>query len=71
MGLQECADKITTLWKEIAEQFGKLAEQLRKAFKKIEQREKQLHRPPKLYVKANNPIMVISRSRVFHCRNNC
>ena len=69
--LQECIDKIIEAWTPIAEQLEKLADAIRKAFEKIEEHERLLRRPPKWYSKANNPAIILSRSRIFHCRNNC
>lgn len=75
MTLQEFADKLAEVWGDISEKMEKLAEALRKAFdeanKKIEERKRLLHRPPKWYRKANTPAMLVSRSKLYHCRNNC
>lgn len=71
MTLQEFADKIIEAWTPIAEQLEKLAEVIKKAFEKIEEHERLLRRPPKWYIKANNPAMIVGKSRIFHCRNNC
>lgn len=75
MILQEFADKLAEAWGNIAESLEKLAEALRKAFdeanKKIEGHKRLLRRPPKLYAKANNPAMIVSRRRVYHCRDKC
>lgn len=71
MTLQEIAEKIIEAWTPIADRIEKLAEALRKAFEKIKEHERLLRRPPKWYRKANSPAMNISKSKVFHCRNNC
>lgn len=71
MTLQEMAEKIIEAWTPIAEQIEKLAEALRKAFEKIEEHKRLLCRPPKWYAKANNPAMIVSRRRVYHCRDKC
>lgn len=71
MTLQELVDKIIEAWTPIAEHIEKLVDVLRKAFEKIEERERLLRRPPKWYIKANNPAMIVGKSRLFHCRNNC
>lgn len=71
MTLQEMVDKIIEAWTQIAEQIEKLEEELRKAFEKVEEHERLLRRPPKWYSKANTPDMLVSRSKLYHCRNNC
>lgn len=75
MTLQELADKLAEVWGDISEKMEKLAEALRKAFdeanKKIEEHKRLLRRPPKWYSKANTPAMLVSRSKLYHCRNNC
>lgn len=71
MTLQEIADKIIEAWTPIAERIEKLADALRKAFEKIEEHERLLRRPPKWYIKANTPAMIINKGRIYHCRNNC
>lgn len=75
MTLQEMVDKIIEAWTPIAEQIEKLTEALRKAFdevnKKIEEHKRLLRRPPKWYVKANNPAMIVISRRVYHCRDKC
>ncbi len=75
MALQEFADKLVEAWGGISEKMEKLAEALRKAFdeanKKIEEHKRLLRRPPKWYAKANNPAMIVSRLRVYHCRDKC
>lgn len=75
MTLQECADRIAEAWSGISERLEKLAEELRKVFeevnKKIEKHKRLLRRPPKWYTKANNPAMIVSRRRVYHCRDKC
>lgn len=75
MTLQEMVDKIIEAWTPIAEQIEKLTEALRKAFdeanKKIEERKRLLRRPQKWYSKANSPAVIMSRRKLYHCRNNC
>ncbi len=75
MTLQEFADKLVEAWGEISESLEKLAEALRKALneinRKIEEHKRLLRRPPKWYAKANNPVMIVSRNKLYHCRNNC
>lgn len=71
MTLQEFADKLVEAWGGISERMEELAEALRKAFEKIEKHNRLLRRPPKWYAKANNPAMIVSRRRVYHCRDNC
>ncbi len=75
MKLQECADRIVEAWGGISERMEKLAEALRKAFdevnKKIEEHKRLLRRPPKWYAKANNPVMLVSSRRVYHCMDKC
>ncbi len=71
MTLQEMVDKIIEAWTPIAEQIEKLTEALRKAFEKIKEHERFLRRPPKWYRKANSPAMIVSRIKLYHCRNNC
>lgn len=75
MTLQELADKLTEAWGGISEKMEKLAEALRKAFdeanKKIEEHKRLLRRPPKWYRKANAPAIFVSRSKLYHCRDNC
>lgn len=71
MTLQEIADKIIEAWGGITEAIEKLTEELRKAFEKIEEHKQLLRRPPKWYIKANNPSMIVGKSRLYHCRNNC
>lgn len=75
MTLQELADKIIEAWGGIAEKLEKLAEELRKVFdevnKKIKEHKRLLRRPPKWYMKANNPAMIVNKSSIYHCRNNC
>lgn len=71
MTLQEIAEKIIEAWTPIAEQIEKLVEASRKAFEKIEEHERLLRRPPKWYNKANSPAMILSRNKLYHCRNNC
>lgn len=75
MTLQEISDRIIEAWGGISESLEKLAEALRKAFdeanRKIEEHKRLLRRPPKWYAKANNPVMIVSRNKLYHCRNNC
>ena len=75
MTLQELADKLTEAWSEISKELEKLAEALRKAFdevdKKIEEHKRLLRRPPKWYIKANTPAVLVTRNKLYHCRNNC
>ncbi len=75
MTLQELADKLAEVWGDISEKMEKLAEALRKAFdeanKKIEEHKRLLRRPPKWYSKANSPAVIMSRRKLYHCRNNC
>lgn len=71
MTLQEMVDKIIESWTQIAEQIEKLEEALRKSFEKVEEHERLLRRPPKWYAKANNPAVIVSRRRVYHCRDKC
>lgn len=75
MTLQEFADKLVEAWGSISERMEELAEALRKAFdevnKKIEEHKRLLRIPPKWYAKANNPAMIVSRRRAYHCRDNC
>ena len=75
MTLQELADKLAEVWGDISEKMEKLTEALRKAFdeanKKIEEHKRLLRIPPKWYAKANNPAMIVSRRRVYHCRDKC
>jgi len=71
MTLQELVDKIIEAWTPIAEQIEKLTEALRKAFERIGEHKRLLRRPPKWYIKANNPTMIINKGRIYHCRNNC
>ena len=75
MTLQELADKLVEAWGGISERMEELAEALRKAFdevnRKIEERKRLLRRPPKWYIKANTPVAIVSRNKLYHCRNNC
>ena len=71
MELQELIDEIMEAMGGIAESIEKLDEELIKVFKKIEEQDRLLCRPPKWYAKANKPAILVSRIRVFHCRNNC
>ncbi len=75
MTLQEFADKLVEAWGDISEKIEKLVEALRKAFdeanRKIEEHKRLLRRPPKWYSKANTPAMLVSRRRVYHCRDKC
>lgn len=75
MTLQEFAEKLVEVWGDISEKMEKLAEALRKAFdeinRKIEEHKRLLRRPTKWYAKANNPVMIVSRRRVYHCRDKC
>ncbi len=75
MTLQEFADKLAEVWGGISESLEKLAEALRKAFdevnRKIEQHKRLLRRPPKWYIKANTPSVLVIRNKLYHCRNNC
>lgn len=75
MTLQEMVDKIIEAWTPIAEQIEKLTESLRKVFdeanRKIEEHKRLLRRLPKWYSKANSPAVIMSRRKLYHCRNNC
>lgn len=71
MTLQECVDRISEELRKLIEPFEKLAKEIRKIFEKIEEHKRLLRRPPKWYAKANNPAMIVSRDRVYRCRNNC
>lgn len=71
MTLQELSEKMIEAWTPIAEQIEKLVDALRKAFGKIEEHKRLLRRPPKWYIKANNPAMIVNKRRIYHCRNNC
>lgn len=69
--LQEMVDKIIESWTQIAEQIEKSEEALRKSFEKVEEHKRLLRRAQKWYAKANNPAMIVSRRRVYHCRDKC
>ena len=71
MTLQEMVDKIIEAWTPIAEQIEKLTEAFDEANKKIEERKRLLRRPQKWYSKANSPAVIMSRRKLYHCRNNC
>ena len=75
MTIQELADKLAEAWSDISEELEMLAESLRKAFdevnKKIEEHNRLLRRPPKWYIKANTPAVLVTRNKLYHCRNNC
>lgn len=75
MTLQEFADKLVEAWGDISERMEELAEALRKTFdevnRKIEEHKRLLRRAQKWYAKANNPAMIVSRRRVYHCRDKC
>lgn len=75
MTLQELEDKLAEVWGGISESLEKLTEALRKLFdesnREIKEHKRLLRRPPKWYVKANNPAMIVSRRRVYHCRDKC
>lgn len=75
MTLQEFADKLAEAWGSIYERMEELAEALRKIFdevnRKIEEHKRLLRRPPKWYIKANTPAILVSKSKLYHCRNNC
>lgn len=71
MTLQELSDRIIEAWCSIAEAIEKLTEALWKAFEKIEEHKRLLCRPPKWYRKANSPVIIMSRRKLYHCRNNC
>lgn len=75
MTLQEFADKLVEAWGGISERMEELAEALRKAFdevnRKIEEHKRLLRRPQKWYSKANSPAVIMSRRKLYHCRNNC
>lgn len=75
MTLQEFADKLVEAWGGISERMEELVEALRKVFdevnRKIEEHKRLLRRAPKWYAKANNPAMIVSRRRVYHCRDKC
>lgn len=75
MTLQEFADKLVEAWGGIYERMEELAEALRKAFdevnKKIEEHKRLLRILPKWYIKANTPVAIVSRNKLYHCRNNC
>lgn len=71
MTLQELSGRIIEAWGGIAEAIEKLTEALRKAFEKIEEHNRLLRRPPKWYSKANIQAMIVSRRKLYHCRNNC
>lgn len=75
MTLQELADKLVEAWGEISESLENLAEALRKAFNEANRKNKEhkrlLRRPPKWYMKANTPAMLVSSRRVYHCRDKC
>ncbi len=75
MTLQELTDKLAEAWGGVSERMENLAEALQKAFdeanRKIEEHKRLLRRPPKWYSKANTPAMLVSRRRVYHCRDKC
>lgn len=75
MTIQEFTEKLAEAWSDISEELERLAEALRKAFdevnKKIEEDKRLLRRPPKWYSKANTPAILVGRSKLYHCRNNC
>lgn len=68
---QETKEKLLEAWKEAVEPLQELAEAIQKAFGKIEEHKRLIRRPPKWYVKANNPAMIVNNNRLYHCRNNC
>ena len=67
----ELKRKLMEAWSEAVEPLEELAEALRKALEKVEEHKRLLRRPPKWYAKANNPAMIVSRRRVYHCRDKC
>lgn len=75
MALQEFADKLAEAWGGIFEKMEKLAESFREVFDevdmKIEECKRLMRRPPKWYIKANTPAILVSRNKPYHCRNNC
>ena len=75
MTLQEFADKLAEAWEHISKRMEEMAEAFRKVLDevnmKIEEHKRLLRRPPKWYSKANNPAMIVSRRRVYHCRDKC
>lgn len=75
MTLQELEDKLAEVWGGISESLEKLTEALRKLFdesnREIKEHNRLLRRPPKWYAKANNPAMLVSSRRVYHCRDKC
>ncbi len=75
MTLQEFADKLAEEWGSISERMEEPTEALRKIFdevnRKIEEHKRLLRRPPKWYIKANTPAILVSKSKLYHCRNNC
>lgn len=71
MTLRVYSDKIAEAFQNLVEALEELADKLQKVFEKIEEHERLLLRPPKWYIKANNPAMIVGKSRLFHCRNNC
>ena len=75
MTLQEFADKLVEAWGRVSERMEELAEALRKVFDEVngktEEYKRLMHRPPKWYIKANTPAILVSRNKLHHCRNNC
>lgn len=67
----ELKRKLMEAWSEAVEPLEELAEKIKKALEKDDEHKCLLPRPPKCYAKANSPAMIVSRRRVFHCRDKC
>lgn len=68
---QELKEKLLDAWDEAIELPEKLEREIQKAFEKNEEHKRLLRRPPKWYSKVNTPAILVSRNKLYHCRNNC
>lgn len=67
--VHKIAEPLTDTFKEFAEKISSLFEDVKDWYFNLPETER--HKIVKWYAKANNQAMIVSRRRVYHCRDKC
>ena len=67
--IHKIAEPLTDAFKEFAEKISSLFEDMKGWYFNLPETER--HKIVKWYAKANNPAMIVSRNRAYHCRDEC
>lgn len=67
--IHKIAEPLTDAFKEFAEKISSLFEDTKGWYFNLPETER--HKIVKWYAKANNPAMIVSRRRVYRCRDKC